>query len=535
MRALIIVAVILVLSGFLAGQNVPWLPLWPSLAALILVVWLRQPVLALATGAACGALLLNGGRPDEALWALSGKYTVGIIASPWNTGILLFTILFGGFAGIVQWGGGLRVLADRMMRGTSGSARRLEGCAMLMGIVCFFDGLINALLVGRLFAPLTRQHGFSRVRLAYIVDSTSSPIACLAVASTWIAYQLSMIQEGLGEMATRGDTNLSPYGLFLASWPYNFYGLFTLVLLAVSIRWQWSIGPMRGWNDHPVQDDHQQLAMQSAPEIPECPQPRASAAVLSLGVLLTGMLGLLWWDGMRRKPPTAGWLEAISYADASATLVMVAILAGLVAYALHRRPEVPSNASNLNRSFMDGAARMLAPLGILIAAWALSATMKDLGTSRLLAEALGGTLPPLWFPSLVFLAGAGISFMTGTSWGTMGILTPLALPVALSYDPTGGSIVLPATLGAIFSGAVFGDHCSPLSDTTIMSATACGVDPWDHVRTQLPHALIAGGVALLGGFLPSSLGANPWLCIAGCSLLILALPKLFPMPLSAPH
>jgi Na+/H+ antiporter NhaC len=200
----------------------------------------------------------------------------------------------------------------------------------------------------------------------------------------------------------------------------------------------------------------------------------------------------------------------------------VAFIATAGAALIHSIGSPHLRGSALGEAFWDGATAMLKPLTVLLAAWALGSTLKELETARSLSLLLDARLDPRLLPAAVFGCGAAISFFTGTSWGTMGILTPLAVPVAASMgaDPS----LIAWVVAAVFSGAVFGDHASPLSDTTVVSSIACGVEPWDHVRTQLPYAATTAVLALAAGFIPLGYGLNPWLClpVGACLLIVIA-------------
>lgn len=491
---------------------------WPSFLALSLAILTRLPALSLATGAFVGVIYLNLHQPQQILSEFIGTHFLEKVASPWNTSILFFTLIFGGFAGILQYGGGLTALAQRMLKPVGDKTRSMEQSAMILGLICFFDGLINSMLVGRLFRPLAARYLVSKARLAYIVDSTSSPIACLSIASTWIAYQLSMIQEGI----STAEVTLSPYLLYLSSWPANFYCIFSLVLLFSSIRFQWLIGPMKSYPTHEP-EQVQSIAEKSTAN------GLIAAAISSLIVLLVTLVGGLLLDGLMRSPDGTPLFEIIAQAQASTVLLLVSVLTSAFAFGIHyralRQPDQKSS-EGLTQAFWQGAAQMMQPLTVLLAAWILSSTLKELGTAAALAAMLDTTLSPAHLPIAIFITGSLISFFTGTSWGTMGILTPLLLPVAISLSPdvAADPSLLSFTIGAIFSGAVFGDHCSPLSDTTIVTAVACGIDPMDHVRTQLPYALLAAGWACLLGFLPVGYGSSPWIPLIPSAILLFFLP-----------
>jgi Na+/H+ antiporter NhaC len=526
---LTISALLLFTTVFLPLWSPGLVVFWPSIIALALAFTFRRPALALATGALVGVIYLNLDTPELILTELAGTHFLQKVASPWNISILFFTLIFGGFAGIMQYGGGLTALAEKMLSKKGNTQRAVEQSAFMLGLICFFDGLANSMLVGRLFRPLVERFNLSKARLAYIVDSTSSPIACLSIASTWIAYQLAMIRDGVDAV----HASFSPYGLYLQSWPTNFYCLFSLILLFTSIRHSWSIGPMKSYPNHSSDSVTASSSPEYQPVSAQRSSPAIKAAVSSLLVLLTTLLGGLFFDGWLRSPAGTPAFEMIAKAEASTVLFIVSILSAAFAYLIHlilRPDSIPPDeyAGSLEHSFWEGSSQMMRPLAVLLAAWALSSTLKELNTAAEISMLLDTNLAPAFLPVSIFIGGSIISFFTGTSWGTMGILTPLAIPIAIgmSPDPATDPALLTSVIGAIFSGAVFGDHCSPLSDTTIVSSVACGIDPVDHVRTQLPYALIAGGWACLFGFLPTGFGGNPWLCLIPAGIALFFLPHI---------
>jgi Na+/H+ antiporter NhaC len=373
----------------------------------------------------------------------------------------------------------------------------VEGAAFGLGILCFFDGLANSMLVGRVLRPLADRAGVSRARLAYIVDSTSSPVACVAFISTWIAYQLSMIREGLAQV----DRDDNPYVLFLQSIPLNFYCWFTLVLVLLTIVRRFNLGPMRRFAGRP--------AMPTEAGKEEGLAAGAWRAATPLVVLVGSLVAGLYLSGSEDPWPITrnGLADAFGNSKTALVLVCSAGIGCLTAFLCAYRP---GRGRELGEAFRQGLTALFLPVLILVGAWTLSSTLKELGAAQALSSLLSGTLPATYLPVAVFLVGSGMSFVTGTSWGTMGILMPLAIPTAVTLgaelpaaDAHG---MLLGVIAAVFSGAVFGDHCSPMSDTTIVSSVACGIDPLDHVRTQLPYALLAGGVAVLVGFIPVGLG-----------------------------
>ena len=471
--------------------------IWPSIVALLLVFSFRNVLLGLLGGAVAGSLLLAGGNILMVPLDLAENHLLPNFSSPWKSGAIIFTLLLGGFVQILEKGGTLQALLAKLLHGHS--VRKLESGAGLFGLICFFDGLANSLMVGRIFQPMADSAGVPRVRLAYIVDTTSAAVACLAFISTWIAFQLSMIREGF--ILAGKEELVQPYQLFFLSLPHNYYAWFALFLMAFVIWKQWDFGPMKAFREG---------ARPTGDLTGKVPDSGAGIwrAWIPLAVLLVIVFSGIYADGTRRMEtgllPLQWSKLALSFAEANVPAVLVAAsaLASLLAWALYPRHAV-KNSTSAGSIYMDGMIHMFQPVLILIMAWMLSSTLSELEAAGFLGELLGGRLSPSIFPMMVFLTGSIVAFSTGTSWGTMGLLMPLAIPIVFSItggDPGRAMELVPVVIGAVFSGAVFGDHCSPISDTTIVSSIACDVDPMDHVRTQLPYALAAAAGAALIGF-----------------------------------
>ena len=509
-----LIILLLFLATFaVARSDVAAQALWPSLVALASVIALRSALSGLLVGAATGVLILADGNPATAFTAFFGKHLIPALQSHWNLSVLIFTLLLGGFAALLEKGRGFEAILERLIQRGRDSGQRVQWSAYGMGILCFFDGLASSLLTGKALRPLADRTGVSRAKLAYLVDSTSSAVACVAIMSTWIAYQLSMIREGY---AQAGITEVKPFNVFLSSIPLNFYCWFTLLLLAVVITKNWNCGPMAHAETTPK-------SMADDPAGEAGPSSGIVGVVLPLLALIASLLIGLYWNGAEGGffPVTfSKAMDAFGNAAAADILVYSSVIGCGVAFftnynaiAEHARPATV---------FLDGVQRFFIPCLILIAAWCLSSTLKQLEASKFLAGMLGSNFSPALFPVTVFAVGVLISFTTGTSWGTMGVMMPLVIPIALNLDAS----VIPGTVAAVFSGAVFGDHCSPLSDTTIVSSVACDLDPVDHVRTQLPYALIAATLACLIGFIPAGFGVPAVICLAAGAGIIISLPNL---------
>lgn len=500
-RVPIALIAVVVGTGACCALDTPWRCLWPPVASLLVIIATRHALAGLLAGGLAGALMLAGGDPLTALWAMVADHLAPSLRSSWKLGAITFTLVLGGFAAIIEAGGGFRTLLIRLAPPGRARARRLESAAACLGLLCFFDGLANSLVVGRVGRDLADRSGVARVKLAYIADSTSSAVACVAFISTWIAFQLSMI----GEAYALAGHQVNPYSVFLASTPYNFYCWFTLVMMFVAIRMQYHPGPMRRFVNEAATNHKPASDVEAGGTIP--------SALIPLGVLIASFFAYFLVLGSPRPvlPLDRDKLVAAFGSDAGPlVLVLSGVTATLAAVMLFppqdgRRPRPAAVA------FAGGVRTMVGPVFILLAAWILGSVIGALGTAEFIAGITAQTGSMVLLPSLVFLSGAAISFTTGTSWGTMGLLFPLAVPAAAEMGIAEDR--LPIIVAGVFSGAVFGDHCSPFSDTTIVTSISCGVEPHDHVRTQIPYALITALAALSLGFLPAGYGIPAPVCL----------------------
>ena len=495
--------------------------LWPVVTALFVVVSTRRALWGLLAGAFSGAVILSGGNPWQAYLNLFAEHLAPSLESSWKVGAILFTLILGGFAAVLNEGGGFRILLYSFLKRGGNASVRYQASAAVLGILCFFDGLANSMMVGRVCKELAEKCGVSRVKLSYIADSTSSAVACIAFISTWIAYQLTMIQEGY----RIAGMEVNPYLIFVRSLPFNFYCWFTFAMLFVSIFRRFNIGPMRTF-----ENDAARAIPPQSEESGSTFEKRSGAAraLIPLVILILSFFVCFYLMGSPspRWPISVKKLVAAFGSDAGPlVLVLCGIISSasaLVLFPPHRDGRLLKGMS----AFMEGAGSLVGPVFILIAAWMLGSVLDTLGTARYLSALMEKTDMMTLVPSLIFITGSIISFSTGTSWGTMGIVFPLAIPMAATACreavPAVQETFLQISVAAVFSGAVFGDHCSPFSDTTIVSSISCGVEPHDHIRTQIPFALLTSVVAILFGFLPAGFGMPPFVSlIAGTAFIIL--------------
>ena len=489
MKKVVISIVLLGLSLALPMFTPPvaLMALWPAVCAISLIILTKQAALGLAGGLVAGALLIHHGDPAGALRGVFADYLFPALDGSWHVGAIVFTLILGSFAGLLEKSGGFDTLLTRLVAKAKDPQRRLLSGVYGIGLLCFFDGLANCLLVGRIARPLADKTGVSRERLAWVVDSTSSPVACVAFISTWIATQLSLIKDGLKD----APFPVEPYSLFFQSIPANPYCLLTLILvpLAIFLNYQ----PRAMCQYLPREPEHEDGISENA--------TAPVRVILPLAALVVGIFAAfpLLSAPIPDVFSVAGWQTAFGGDAGPYALVAGSLLGLAVAWAMYPK----GRSVSATEAAYHGAASLLPTLIILVFAWALGNVFTDLGAGEQLAKLLSTSFRVEWLPLTVFVAGLLMSFTTGSSWGTMGLLMPLALPTILAAAasagmPVGEMIPLTAAvIGAVFGGATFGDHCSPFSDTTIVSAIASGCGTTAHVHSQLPFAGMAAVFAVL--------------------------------------
>jgi Na+/H+ antiporter NhaC len=464
-----------------AGNDSLLRALWPALVAIGVIVLLKEAAIGLACGVAAAALLLAGGDPLKALRLALADHVFPAMQGPWRVGALVFTLVLGSFAGILERSGGFEALLRSFLSGGRDRAKSLLGGVYVVGLLCFFDGLASSLLTGRIARPVADRAVVSRERLAWVVDSTGSPVACVAFISTWIATQLSLIEQGLKDAPFK----VEPYALFFQSVPANAYCLLTLLLVPLAIWVGYQPRAMRRFKALPPEEADAVPVASSPPWVVLVP-----LAVLVLGIL--GGFPLL--AGERIDVLSAeGWKQAFSGDAGPYALVfgsVVGWITAMLCFPSKRRHEAAAAA-------VHGAGSLIPALVVLVFAWSLGSLFVALGTTQHIADMLAGGTPVAWLPRVIFVIGSSMAFTTGSSWGTMGLLMPLALPATLvaasaaGMAPAESQALAAMVIGAVFGGATLGDHCSPFSDTTIVSALASGCKTTDHVSSQLPFAAMA--------------------------------------------
>ncbi|WP_323676920.1 Na+/H+ antiporter NhaC family protein [Halorubellus sp. PRR65] len=475
--------------------------LLPALIAIVLTLASRQVLLSLFAGIWIGATILVGWNPVTGA-AHSLQLVINNITGSFNSKLLLFTFLSGAMLGMIFLSGGMKALADRIISRIK-TRKQAEIGTGILGMLIFVDSYASTMITGSVMRPITDKFNISREKLAYLLDSTTSPVVSVAVVSTWVGFEVGLIKEQFQSLGI----DKSPFVVFLQSIPFRFYSLLAVVLVFVLIVADWDFGPMaraekRANTTGKVLRDDADPLLETREEDIETPDHVDSrwwyfAAPIVALVVVTG-LGLLSSGGWPGVAPVealkdAATADAILWGVFSACGIMLAILVG------HARVELEL----ISDSIFEGFKMVMFPVAILSLAWTIGSVSEALGVGPYVVSVAQGVISPELLPAVVFLAAAIISFSIGTSWGTMGIMFPVAVPLAFNM-----SAPLPGAIGAILTGSLFGDHCSPISDTTVLSSMFAGADHVDHVNTQIPYAVLCGTVAT-ALFLASGYGVSP--------------------------
>ncbi len=513
-------------------ETLLWYSIIPPLLAVTLAIVTARlfPSLCIAVGV---GLLLSwyqqGITPNnfltEVVWFARAVSVGNDGIDLFNFWVVLFVFLImatisvvvasGGISGVVVW-------LSRFARGPR-SSQFITG---LMGIVIFIGDYSNAMLVGPTMRPLTDHHRVSREKLAFLVDSTSAPIAGLAFVSTWIGYEVGLFEDISGTLGLGRDG----YSMFFDALSFRFYCVLAIIFVIVNAVSGKDYGPMhdaetraRETGDVAASDAQALGHAASFTSLPNAVVQPLSA-VLPLFALFGLLLGGFWIDGNGTGSMLSltAWRNALSEANNVMVLASAAASAFVLSIICARWLS-KLRFSEIMPVIWRGVKESFTPLGILLLAWGLKASCDRLMTGDFLAMMLSDVVSPLWFPIFVFICASVTSFATGTSWGTMAILIPTAIPVAFSLDGDTYGLTTIICLGAVLDGAIFGDHCSPLSDTTILSSIASSCDPMHHVRTQLPYSLTVASIALFCGYLPAALGLSSAIGIASGTVLIILL------------
>lgn len=479
-----------------------WLSVVPPVLAIALAVASRRAVPSLLAGTWVGWMIATSHPLPGSVATVRGL--IDVLADPDQMRVIVFTLLMGALLLLVQRTGGVAGFLIWVARWRWATSRRgVRLLAATLGLGVFVESTITCLVVGAVARPMFDRLQMAREKLAYICDATSAPVCMLIPINSWGALTLGLLttQASMGMLGEH-----APLSVFLAAMPLNFYALLSVALVFVIAATGWDVGPMKtaerrartegttiASDARPVVNDA--ILLETYGEAP----PRAHrliiplivlVATVLLGIAVTGVVGVQR-DGVP-SPTLVDYLDAAS----GSTAVLWGVLAALGTSAVLVATARVLPLGTLARAAFRGASAMVPIVTLLVLAFAVGDICDTLGTGAFIASQVTPHLTPLLVAPVVFLTAGTMAFATGTSWGTFAVMVPLALPLAASMNLDGASVSVPLVVSAVLGGGVFGDHCSPISDTTLISSMAAWSDHVDHVRTQLPYALLAASGAV---------------------------------------
>ena len=501
--------------------------LFPPLLAILVAVASGRLVWGLCLALFSGALIALPTDVPVYMWPLHALYMAAIdfvwtpLRDSFQLFILGFTASLIGMVRVVSLAGGTRGIAEALVR-RAASARSTRLATALLGLAIFFDDYANTIVVGTTMRPITDRFRISREKLAYLVDSTAAPVAGVAVISTWIGFEVGLFGDAMDSLGT----GISGYELFFRALPARFYCLLTLFFLLVSTLMRRDYGPMLR-AERRARQHNQPLAPGAQPmtgdahQVPDHPDIAGhwAVAALPVGLVIFGVLAGMHWDARNAEAVIAArgehaffsrvyWTAIFSNADGAKVMFLSSLAGSGLAFVFARTRKSlrdgrrPLTLSAILRTWVSGITGFSYALLILVLAWAIKEMCQAVHTSDYLIGALESVLDPRFLPLLVFGLAAAVAFSIGTSWTTMALLLPTMLPVA---HQMGDITLVILVAAAVLDGAIFGDHCSPISDTTVLSSIAASCDHIAHVRTQAPYAMTTMCIAAVCGYLGSTL------------------------------
>jgi len=512
-------------------QEIPVIPAWvsilPPLVAILLAFVLRSVIPALFVGLVAGAWAVNGLTGYGLFTGFFEAVTVYILNTaikPDRMAIMIFTFLIGGMIGVISRNGGMVGIVERIMP-FARTPRRGQGVIALLGLSIFFDDYANTMIVGNATRPMSDKLHISREKLAYLVDSTAAPVSTIAVITTWIGFQLGLI-----DAAVKGIEGIdkTPFVLFLNSIPYSFYPLLAIFFVFLVIYTGKDFGPMykaevRARHTGEVKRSSTIASTDKSGDEFYHKETIACGAINAVLPIATTVLSVIIGLFISGEGETI--TDIIGSADPFGVLIWASLLGCFVAALLSLGRRLLTLDETID-AWLAGARFMMTGLVLLILAWAIGDVAAILQTAPYLITVLGDSLSPYTLPAIVYLLAGATAFATGSSWGVMAILMPLVIPLCWAVLQANGIAdaehmhILYSCIACVLTGAVWADHCSPISDTTVLSSLATGCDHMDHVRTQIPYALLGGIAALLIGVVPAGFGL-PWFLLLPSAAIVL--------------
>ncbi len=473
------------------------LSLFPALIAIVLALITKEVYSSLIIGVIAGGVIYASGNFESTLNYVVQDGFIASVADSYNVGIIIFLVLLGSLVCMMNKAGGSAAFgrwASKNIKTRAGA----QLATIALGILIFVDDYFNCLTVGSVMRPVSDAKKISRAKLSYLIDSTAAPVCIIAPISSWAAAVAGFANSA-------GESN--GIKLFIRAIPYNYYALFTIVMMIVLALCKFDYGPMK---KHEYNAEHNDDIFTTGSKISiadEEANPNGKVIDLILPVvilIICCIIGMIYSGGYFDKSEPVNFIEAFSNCDASVGLALGSAVAIVIciAYFLIRRVV---KFKEIMECIPDGFKAMVPAIMILVCAWSLKSMTDSLGAKIFISRLVEGSAGALqmFLPAIIFLIAVGLSFATGTSWGTFGILIPIVLSVFDSGNP-----LMIISISACMAGAICGDHCSPISDTTIMSSAGAQCEHINHVSTQLPYALTVAGVSfatyIIAGVLKSA-------------------------------
>ena len=480
----------------------------PVIITLVLSVWSRNVVLGLFVGVFSGVLLLNGPNLFTGMSIMLEQYLVAQASNSANMGILLLMIFVAGLVGLMEKSGGAAAFASMMTQFITNKVKA-QSATWMSGCLLFFTDSGTPLIVGPLFRPIIDGLKISRAKLAWIIDSTASPVAVLIPFIGWGLYSQGLISQEYKDLGIDESAFLA----YIKAVPFQFYSVLAVIMVPVVIMAKADFGPMRKAEE----DCAKGIVMESAETLEaevvtttSLQKAKPIMVWLPLGCMLVIMFSLLVPQGFpmdMANMPSNAFRASLSTGYICAAIILIMLM---------RYYGVRSLSGGFSL-YLESMSKVVTVLIILVLAWSLGAVGKDLGAPAYISALIDGRLPAYLIPAAVFVVGGVISFSTGSSWGTYAILIPLTIPIAHQFDAP-----MYVAIGAVLSGGLFGDHCSPISDTTILSATGAGCTQIDHVKTQFPYAIFNGSCSLIA-YIVAGVTGSMWALGLGILLMVAGL------------
>jgi Na+/H+ antiporter NhaC len=492
----------------------------PPLLAIALALIFRQVVISLILGIYSGAFFIYGFDPLTAFLRLIDKYVIEAVSDISHTQIIVFTLLFGGVIGLISRSGGTTGIANSLSK-FARTRRSGMISTWLSGLIIFFDDYANALVVGNLMRPITDKLKVSREKLAFIVDATSAPVASIFIVSSWIGYEVGLIQDGLEAIGSP----LNAYSVFLDTIIFRFYPLAMLVFVFLIALTKRDFGSMLKAERRAVHEGKVSAATITANDFSEKSELFGNEdkakwynGIVPILVLISFTVFGLIFTGIESLKEQGiddyGIRDVISNSNSYLALLWGSFSACVVAALMIVAQRLLTLRQTVDAWFAGIRSMFLAVL-ILTLAWSIGAVTSEIRTADYIISLISDSIDPRFLPVIVFAICGLTSFATGTSWGTMAIMFPIVIPLSAAvtgmnnYSPADTHLILIGVVSSVLAGCVWGDHCSPISDTTILSSMASGCDHIDHVRTQLTYAITVGIVTMLIGDILTAFGLSP--------------------------